>query len=125
MLSKAGKAADINSDDGEVSETKNGERKKKAVFQLESLPWHYKREVGNMRSSYFSGKAHHVNAHEEAVHFWGLCHRMEISYLMSAAKGTLRSPQGIRGRQIRWMEFLGSQGPKRYTSVLLGNNRDE
>lgn len=58
------------SDDGEGSATRAGEMKKKAVFDVDSFPFHYTGEVENIMIRDINRKAHDGTICEDAVLFW-------------------------------------------------------
>lgn len=58
------------SDRSEVSATKKGEGKQNAVFEVDGVPMHYKREVGNMITSILCRKVYHASVCREDVLFW-------------------------------------------------------
>lgn len=52
------------------SDSADGEREKKGLFEVEGALLHYTREVGNIMTTIFSHKLHQLNVCEEAVHSW-------------------------------------------------------
>lgn len=100
---------------GENSAIKDGEGRNKAVIEGKCVPVHCTREVRNMMISNLSPKAHHANVCEKAVHFWK---KGPYGDVLSHTnyKRRVRSVQGIRGGEVRWVELPSSDKPRRYTS---------
>lgn len=67
-----------------------------------------------------------VASHIMLMYANGLCildeegHHVEMRYLLWATKDTVRSPQCIRGEQMRWIRFRNSVRPRSYSSPWLG-----
>lgn len=61
---------DSDEDGSERSATNNCDGKSMAVLQVEVFLLQTPREAGNIMSSKFSHKAHHVKVYEKTVHFW-------------------------------------------------------
>lgn len=92
VLKRAKKKRERVSRDVEDIAIKDGERKKKAVPEVEGVPLHYTREMRDMTRSNVGSKTHHVNVFKEAMHVWrkSSLHKEVLSHITE--NGMVSSP---------------------------------
>lgn len=65
MISRTKEEEHCGSNVRKGAETKEGESKKKATFEIIGVPLHYSTEVGNTSTCILSRKAYHIDVREQ------------------------------------------------------------